>query len=84
VGYYDSKNYSNAALQDNEEVMKEMIEKITNGRTDGLKDKVPELAFLPLILNMSSGLSRPDDYFNNNKNFYLRVSEHRRICIDSR
>jgi hypothetical protein len=29
-------------------------------------------------------LSRPDDYFNNNKNFYLRVSEHRRICIDSR
>jgi hypothetical protein len=79
VGYYNSNDYSNADLQDNEEVMKEMIKKITYSRTDGLGVNVPELAFLPLILNMSSGFLRSNGDFDTNKYFSLRVSKTRKI-----
>jgi hypothetical protein len=75
VGYYNSDDYSKADLPDNEEVIKEMIKKITNDRTDGWGVNVPELAFLPLILNMSSGRFRSIGDFDNNKDFYLRVSK---------
>jgi hypothetical protein len=83
MGYYNSDDYSKADLQDNEEIMKEMIRKITNGRTNGWGVNVPELAFLPLILNMSSSLFRSDGDFNDNEDFYLRVSKGRRMWINS-
>jgi hypothetical protein len=70
--------------QNNTEIIGEMIKKITNDRTNGRKTNVPELAFLPLILSMSSGLFDGADTFADNNYFYLRIAKYRRMSCKSK
>ena len=81
MGYYNSDNYREANLQGGEEKIRDMIRKITKMILGDFQANIPELAFLPLVLEMSSGLFDAYDNFLNDSGFYLRVARNRRMMI---
>jgi hypothetical protein len=78
IHYFSAKKYGEANLKDREEETRKWMEDFI-GRESKFEDLVPELAFLPFILNMSSGLLNAYKYFCSDEFFSLRVSVARRV-----
>jgi hypothetical protein len=83
--YFDFTGYGKVKgeLEDNEEIEEfhKMTKMITNGASDA-ESNTPELAFLPIALNMSSGCVDSDGGLESEDFFFLRVGS-RFLWMDS-